>query len=181
MAGGVICWDLAGVLGWSYAGADVVRAWPANPGGLFAVQRGPWAGVHHGFYDTRCNGAGMGAQMATARDFIATKLDLLRPAAMFSEAPIPVRGKTSFDVHRRLLGLQAIAAMAAHEANVFYETVPAVTVRKSLTGSGGSKKPDVIWWCRRLGWEPRDNNAADALAVLWWAVPYLRERFGGRT
>ncbi len=40
------------------------------------------------------------------------------------------------------------------------------TCRKAFVGSGRAKKLDVIAECRRRGYEPPDDNAADALAVL---------------
>jgi len=45
-----------------------------------------------------------------------------------------------------------------------------MTVKKHFTGSGRAKKADVIARVKELGFTPDSDNAADALAILSWAV-----------
>lgn len=60
--------------------------------------------------------------------------------------------------------------MAACLHNLELITVAPSTVKKAVTGSGRAKKPEVIAEIRRRGFRPDTDNAADALAILAWAV-----------
>lgn len=60
--------------------------------------------------------------------------------------------------------------------SVPYEGVPVGTIKKHITGKGNSNKQAVIDAVRKLGYLPRDDNEADALALLQWV---LSSRIGG--
>ncbi len=51
-----------------------------------------------------------------------------------------------------------------------YCGVPVGTVKRAATGKGNASKTEVIEAMRRKGHQPVDDNAADALAVLHWAI-----------
>jgi hypothetical protein len=67
-------------------------------------------------------------------------------------------------------GFKALLEMAAASHNIVLYPVHVATVKKHWTGDGRAKKPDMIAEARRRGFRPDSDNAADALAILDWAV-----------
>lgn len=51
-----------------------------------------------------------------------------------------------------------------------YLGVPVATIKRHATGKGNASKDEVIAAMRRRGHDPRDDNEADALAILHWAI-----------
>jgi crossover junction endodeoxyribonuclease RuvC len=56
-----------------------------------------------------------------------------------------------------------------------YCGVPVATIKRHITGKGNADKGAVIAAVRALGFDPVDDNEADALALLDWAL-----KTGGR-
>jgi len=54
--------------------------------------------------------------------------------------------------------------------NIPYQGVPVGTIKKHATGKGNACKDDMILSVRQRGHDPADDNEADALALLHWAV-----------
>jgi len=60
------------------------------------------------------------------------------------------------------------------EANeIKYTGVPVQTIKKFWTGKGSAKKDDMIHEARVRGYNPADDNAADALAILHYSMEHL--------
>ncbi|MFN3349080.1 crossover junction endodeoxyribonuclease RuvC [Pseudorhodoplanes sp.] len=51
-----------------------------------------------------------------------------------------------------------------------YLGVPVATIKRHVTGKGNASKDDVIKAVRARGHAPKDDNEADALALLDWAI-----------
>ena len=51
-----------------------------------------------------------------------------------------------------------------------YLGVPVATIKRHATGKGNAPKEDVIRAVRAQGFLPKDDNEADALALLAWAI-----------
>lgn len=49
---------------------------------------------------------------------------------------------------------------------VSYQSVPVGEIKKSWTGKGNAKKDEMIAEARRRGYDPCDDNEADAIAIL---------------
>jgi hypothetical protein len=88
-------------------------------------------------------------------------------------------GVVVFEEVRRHLGTSAahiFGGYLAHltawaEANkIPYCGVPVGTIKRHVTGKGNADKQAVIDAIRRLGFVPSDDNEADALALLHWAI-----------
>lgn len=64
------------------------------------------------------------------------------------------------------MAMAGIAEMLADQRGIRWRAVaqPAA-VKKHWTGRGNAKKPDMIVACRQRGWEVKDDNEADALAI----------------
>ena len=56
-----------------------------------------------------------------------------------------------------------------------YQGVPVGTIKKHATGKGNASKEDMIAAARAHGFHPADDNEADALALLAWAIDQHRE------
>lgn len=83
------------------------------------------------------------------------------------EAPLPQQPGDSQNLALLLIGLCAVAFMIAYESEL-----PPVTkimpsqARKLVLGKGHAKKDHVMAWCKDRGWNPVDDNCADALLLL---------------
>ena len=78
--------------------------------------------------------------------------------------------------HRGVAASHCYAGFLAHltawaEANrIPYQGVPVGTIKRHIAGKGNADKQAVIDAVRRLGFAPADDNEADALALLHWAI-----------
>ena len=84
-----------------------------------------------------------------------------------------------FEEVRRHLGVDAahvyggllatLTAWCEHQ-NIPYQGVPVGTIKKHATGKGNAGKDEMIAAARSRGHYPKDDNEADALALLYWAI-----------
>jgi crossover junction endodeoxyribonuclease RuvC len=159
-AGGILALDLATVVGWAYG---MPGGRPIHGSHRFA----PVGSSRPEFF--RLYGLWL-SDMITVHD----------PRAIVFEAPVlNHKGpkKTSIETARKLIGLAAVTECIAATREVRkIQEVGAGTVKKHWTGNGHAKKPDMLDVARRMGFEPRDDNAADALGVWHWAVAQLAPR-----
>ena len=65
--------------------------------------------------------------------------------------------------------LATLTAWCEHH-QIPYQGVPVGTIKKHATGKGNAGKEDVIAAVRARGHAPLDDNEADALALLHWAI-----------
>ena len=67
-------------------------------------------------------------------------------------------------------GLMASLTSWGELRGVPYEGVPVGTIKKYLTGQGNAPKQAMIDAARKRGFNPADDNEADAIAILLWAI-----------
>lgn len=67
-------------------------------------------------------------------------------------------------------GFKAITEMVADAHGCTLDSIAVPTVKKHWNGSGRAKKPDMVAEAKRRGFRPDTDNAADALAILHWAI-----------
>jgi len=67
-------------------------------------------------------------------------------------------------------GLMAVLTAWAEMRGVPYQGVPVGTIKKSATGKGNASKSMMIEAARKRGFFPTDDNEADAIAILLWAL-----------
>src|SRR3546814_20806183 len=65
--------------------------------------------------------------------------------------------------------LAHLAAWCEHR-EVPYQSVPVGTIQRHATGKGNADKAAVLAATRTRGFTPADDNEADALAILLWAI-----------
>ena len=51
-----------------------------------------------------------------------------------------------------------------------YQGVPVGTIKRHATGKGNADKPAMLAAARARGFSPADDNEADAIALLLWAI-----------
>ena len=67
-------------------------------------------------------------------------------------------------------GLMATLTAWAELRGVPYQGVPVGTIKIHATGKGNAPKPAMVAAARARGFNPTDDNEADALAILHWAL-----------
>ncbi len=67
-------------------------------------------------------------------------------------------------------GLMATLTAWAELRGIPYQSAPVGTIKKHATGSGNASKAAMIAAAVARGFGPRDDNEADALAILHWAM-----------
>lgn len=67
-------------------------------------------------------------------------------------------------------GLRGILLATAYQHNISIHGINVVIIKKLMTGKGRATKQEIIAAVKKLGYEPEDDNAADALAILYSVV-----------
>jgi Holliday junction resolvasome RuvABC endonuclease subunit len=84
-----------------------------------------------------------------------------------------------FEEVRRHIGTDAahiyggfLACLTAwcEERDIAYQGVPVGTIKRFITGKGNADKDAVIEAVRKRCYTPEDDNEADAIAILLWAL-----------
>ena len=81
-----------------------------------------------------------------------------------------VRRHASVDSSHAYGGWLAILTAWCEHHGIPYQGVPVGTIKRHVTGKGNADKQAVIEAVRRLGFAPADDNEADAIALLLWAI-----------
>ena len=122
-----------------------------------------------------------GSQSFKPQRFEGGGMPLLRFAAWLSELHIKAgpltrvvfeevrahKGTAAAHTYGAFLG-QLTAWCELH--HVPYQGVPVATIKKHATGKGNAGKDEVIAAMRAMGHAVTDDNEADALAILHWAI-----------
>lgn len=83
-----------------------------------------------------------------------------------------VRRHVSTDAAHAYGGFLATLTAWCEHHQIPYQGVPVGTLKKHATGKGNASKEDVITAIRARGHNPVDDNEADALALLLWAIQH---------
>ena len=67
-------------------------------------------------------------------------------------------------------GFLASLTAWCEERGLAYQGVPVGTIKRHVTGKGNADKQAVIAAVRDRGFMPTDDNEADAIAILLWAL-----------
>ena len=108
-------------------------------------------------------------------DNVFTHVIVERPLTVHAHAYD--KGKNA-DLAAALLGFVAVAECATVRMGVKFNIESPATIRKHFIGHGRHPDPKVAVMarCRQLGWKVTDDNQADALATLDYALSMLRAR-----
>ena len=81
-----------------------------------------------------------------------------------------VRRHAGVDAAHVYGGLMATLTTWCEHQNIAYLGVPVGTIKKHATGKGNAGKAEMIAAAKARGFDPFDDNHADALALLDWAM-----------
>jgi len=81
-----------------------------------------------------------------------------------------VRRHAGVDAAQIYGGFMAHLTAWCEHHQIPYQGVPVGTIKKHTTGKGNADKEAIIAVVRARGFFPADDNEADALALLLWAV-----------
>ena len=95
-----------------------------------------------------------------------------------------------FEEVRKYLGVDAahkyggflahLTAWCEHH-QIPYQGIPVGTIKKHITGKGNASKHDVIQAVKTKGFNPKDDNEADALALLDFVLATYHNNNDGKT
>jgi Holliday junction resolvasome RuvABC endonuclease subunit len=71
-------------------------------------------------------------------------------------------------------------AVVCEEFQIPYFGLPVGSIKKASTGKGNATKEEMIDAAKTLGFNPRDHNEADALAILLLAIRKSNLEFKGK-
>lgn len=98
-------------------------------------------------------------------DCMAT--DVTGLAAIYFEE---VRRHLGTDAAHIYGGLLATLTSWCELQDIAYQGVPVSTIKRFITGKGNADKAAVITAVRARGFQPVDDNEADAIAILLWSL-----------
>ncbi len=81
-----------------------------------------------------------------------------------------VRRHAGTDAAHVFGGLLAVLTSWGELRGVPYQGVPVGTIKKHVSGKGNAPKQAMIDAARQRGFNPADDNEADAIAILLWAL-----------
>ena len=81
-----------------------------------------------------------------------------------------VRRHVSTDAAHVHGGLLATLTSWCEQHGIPYQGVPVGTIKRYIAGKGNADKQAVIAAVRGRGFNPADDNEADAIAILLWAI-----------
>ena len=146
--GSILALDLGTSMGWA------LRLGPETHSGTVS------------FRPSRYDGGGMRyVRFRSWLDRLAVERAL--PAAVYFEEVRRHIGTDAAHVHGGLLATLT-AWCEAH--CIPYQGVPVGTIKRFACGKGNADKSEVLAAMRARGFQPADDNEADAIAILLWAI-----------
>ncbi|EJF79593.1 crossover junction endodeoxyribonuclease RuvC [Bartonella doshiae] len=142
----ILCLDLGTKTGWAICGAD-----------------GHITSDTEDFQSRRFEGGGM-RYLRFKRWLIELKRSVDEIDAVYFEEVRRHIGTDAAHVYGGLLG--HLTAWCEHH-QIPYEGIPVGTIKKATTGKGNASKEEMIKAVRTKGHNPKDDNEADALAILY--------------
>jgi Holliday junction resolvasome RuvABC endonuclease subunit len=77
-----------------------------------------------------------------------------------------VRNHAGIDAAHKYGGFLAHLTSWCEHQQIPYQGIPVGTIKKHVTGKGNASKAEVIAAVRARGFDPKDDNEADSLALL---------------
>lgn len=169
---GILALDLATVTGFAYGDLPDSLPTPLEVAGGVRIPT-----VTHGTFRSGDSKTEDKIFFKTFFNWLDDHITFFNPRLIIFEAPIHTGGRTSFQTARRLMGLATLVDTLCGLRDVpIAKEADIATIKKHFTGSGRAKKPDMIRQCHALGWQPNDDNAADAIALWHFATTNVIEK-----
>jgi len=91
-------------------------------------------------------------------------------AAEITALPVELLAVLKHEIDERLKRDKTAKARLDAGLAVRYQGVPVGTIKRHATGKGNAPKQAMIDAARARGFSPADDNEADAIAILLWAI-----------
>lgn len=160
----ILALDLGTKTGWAFGESKPVAAHDTNYTGNLSALSATVSGCAS-FKPGRYEGGGM--RFVRFVGWLHDLYDALRFDHVWFEE---VRRHAGTDAAHVYGGLMSQLQEFCEGKGIPYAGVPVGTIKKFATGSGNASKDLVIEAVKRYGWDPKDDNEADAIALLLWAV-----------
>ena len=142
----------------------------------------PGEAPSHGVFVLPSTGDDLGRALHHFASWLAGKVKELRPREIVFEAPI-LPATTNFKTCRKLYTLAGIVELVAIAEGIPCSEMASSEWRRHFLGSHYPKgagrdelKRAVIAACRAIGWNPRSDDDADALAMLSVALAFRNQQ-----
>ncbi|WP_395461733.1 crossover junction endodeoxyribonuclease RuvC [Wolbachia endosymbiont (group A) of Therophilus tumidulus] len=119
------------------------------------------------FHGSRFSGGGM--HFLSFRNWLNSLKDI--SAVYFEE----VRRHLGTDAAHCYGGFLAVLSAWCEEHHVPYKGVPVKTIKRFIAGKGNASKSEVIEAIREKSFSPRDDNEADALALMFYVMDFSKD------
>ena len=167
---GILALDLASRTGWAYCNG----AYRPRPT-VIEGKSVPVGIVRSGTHRFAPPGSGIGRVLAKAQDWLRATILVLQPAWIVYEAPLPGKNQKSDSTALLLISLCGLVELEAELVGTRTFKAGNNVVKKHVTGLGRYKtreagKLAMIEVCREWGFDPRDDNEADALGLMDYAA-----------
>lgn len=142
-----------------------------------SIERGV---VEHGSHRIPKTGNDVGAFLAHYRLWLTDLVIRIAPWTIFFEAPVlPGHGKTSLITLRKLYSLAGVTELIAHDRGIDCREANVNDITTHFLGMtaprfGDARKKATMAKCRERGWRVIDDNDADALALLDYALSLIK-------
>ncbi|WP_194966830.1 crossover junction endodeoxyribonuclease RuvC, partial [Rickettsia endosymbiont of Cardiosporidium cionae] len=70
-------------------------------------------------------------------------------------------------------GYLAILLTFCVQEAISYESVPVTTIKKHIAGKGNAKKESIVAAVKKIGFNPVDDNEADAISIMLYIFQKL--------
>lgn len=148
VGGAILALDLGTTTGWASLAGGIVHSGTAS------------------FRSGRFDGGGM-RYLRFQRWLEQLADDSSGLAAIYFEE---VRRHIGTDAAHLYGGFLATLTAWCEREGVAYQGVPVGTIKRFATGKGNAGKDAVLAAMRQRGFQPADDNEADAIAILLWAM-----------
>lgn len=164
--GGILSLDLATVTGWAACSADYVLNW--TPDLVIPDGQATQHGLINGYKDFRIHGEDVGSKLAALMEWLEEMIVVHQPRVLVFEAPFvqASSGKVNANTARLLMSMAGIAEAMASKHGIKAFECNVKRVKEQACGTGNAKKPEITAAARDKGWNPANEDAADAL----WAI-----------
>jgi crossover junction endodeoxyribonuclease RuvC len=136
--------------------------------------------VESGTFHIPKTGENVGLFLAHYRKWLDSTITRYEPWTVFFEAPVlPGRGKAGLLILRKLYSLAGLTELVTHDRSLDCREANTSDIVTHFCGKGSprfgdARKKATIAKCRERGWSPRDDNEADALALLDYAFSLIK-------
>lgn len=166
----ILALDLATVTGWAVAPPPYAPAPTPVEAAAGAAMPKRWSGSKS---FRHCSGE-LGRLASVFEDWLNELIVVQKPDLIVFEAPF-IGNRPNVNTARMLFGICTVTEMVAFRRGIRCLECHNSTI-KAHAGNGRAKKRDMIRMARERGWNPVDDNEADALWLVDYAAALRAEK-----